>query len=95
MICQEFLQFNDKKRYRKKKVSLLLIPEKIVQRLIQSPADGNAQVDGGVIVPLLDGVDGLAGRAYQVRKGLLAQTLGGAGGAETEVFHGVSSISAF
>ncbi len=34
MICQEFLQFNDKKRYRKKKVSLLLIPEKIVQRLI-------------------------------------------------------------
>ena len=56
------------------------VPEQIVQGQPQDPADADAQPDGGVIVALFDGVDGLAGYAHHLGQGFLAQVHGGPGG---------------
>ena len=38
----------------------VFFPEKIVERQTQHPADTDTELDGGVIVPFFDGIDGLA-----------------------------------
>ncbi len=67
------------------------VPEEVVQGPVQSPADGDAQPDGGVVVPLFNGVDGLTGDTCQIGQSLLAEALGRTGGAEAEVLHSEST----
>ena len=55
------------------------LPEKIVQRLIQRLADAAAEVDGGVVFPLFDGVHRLARDPHRRRQGRLGHILFGPG----------------
>ncbi len=48
------------RRISPKKKGRLSVPEKLVKSLVQSLADTDAQIDGGIVVPLFDGIYGLA-----------------------------------
>ena len=41
------------------RLSLIVLPEQLIQCFAQYPADLPAQVDGGVVIPFFDGHDGL------------------------------------
>ena len=71
----------------------LPLPEQLVQRLVQQLADGDAQPDGGVVVPLFNGVDGLPGDPHRIRQRLLGQVLCRPGGFQLQVFHSSSSAN--
>ena len=47
------------------------VPEKVVQCFAERLADGNAQLDGGIVVALFNGVNGLAAYADLFGKLLL------------------------
>ena len=49
---------------------MFLLPEQLVQGFVQSFADGDTQLDGGVVVALFNGVDGLAGNPDSVVDGV-------------------------
>jgi len=66
-------------------------PKQIVQRQSQGFANADAQSDGGIVVPLFDGVDRLAGDAHPLRQLLLGQA-----GPEPGLLHGgILAHSAF
>ena len=54
---------------------MVSFPKEIVQRQSQRLADTDTQANGGVIVTIFDGVDGLAGNPQMIRQLLLGHPL--------------------
>ena len=50
---------------------VLFLPKELIQGLVQHMADGKAELDGGIVVALFNGVDGLPGDANLLGQGLL------------------------
>lgn len=61
-----------------------LIPEQVIQRHTQHPADAYTKPDCGIIIPFFDGVDGLPGDTQALCQLLLGKPRLGPG-----IFHGV------
>ena len=66
---------------------LIFFPEEVVESLVQCFAELDAEVDGGVVVALFDGGDGLAGHTDDVSELLLGVVLRRASGLDFEVLH--------
>lgn len=65
---------------------MILLPENIVQGLIQNPANGDTQIDCGVVISALDGADRLSGDADSIGQTLLGQIFCRPRGLEPQVF---------
>ena len=68
-------------------------PKQLVQRPIQHLTDGDAQLDGGVVVSLFNGVNRLPGHPHRIRQRLLGQILCRPGGFQLQVLQSSSSAN--